>query len=56
MNTFFENGFAIFKDDTVVAVESDFGNAAEHEMVLSEMNPDSNFTIREFREFGAIIL
>ena len=56
MNPPIENGFAIFKDDAVVAVESDFGNAAEHEMVLSEMNPDSKFTIREFRKFGAIIL
>ena len=30
-----------------VATEGDFGNAAEHEMVLSEMNPTENFTIVE---------
>ena len=55
-NMTIENGFAIFQDDTVVSVEADFGNAAELEMVLSEMHPDSKFTIREFRKFGAIIL
>ncbi len=50
-----ENGFAIFKDGVVVATEGDFGNAAELEMVLSEMNPDSKFEIRRFENHGAII-
>ena len=54
-----ENGFAVFQDDTMVSVEADFGNAAcsaaELEMVLSEMHPDSKFTIRKFRNFGEII-
>ena len=31
----------------VVATETDFGNAAELEMVLSEMNPNEKFTIVE---------
>lgn len=30
-----------------VATEGDFGNAAELEMVLSEMNPEEKFTIVE---------
>ena len=51
----FESGFAIFKDDEVVATELDFGNAAEHEMVLSEKHPDSKFTIRKFSKFGEIM-
>lgn len=33
------------KSGETVAVETDFGNAAEHEMVLSEMHPDEKFTI-----------
>ena len=33
------------KDGVTVAIENDFGNAAEHEMVLSEMHPDDKFTI-----------
>ena len=33
------------KDGVTVAVEEDFGNAAEHEMVLSEMHPEEKFTI-----------
>ena len=56
MNMPIENGFAVFLDDTVVSIGDDFGHAAELEMVLSEMHPDSKFTIREFRKFGAIIL
>ena len=33
------------KDGVPVAVEEAFGNAAEHEMVLSEMHPEEKFTI-----------
>ena len=33
------------KDGVTVGVEEDFGNAAEHEMVLSEMHPEEKFTI-----------
>ena len=33
------------KDGVTVAIETDFGNAAEHEMVLSEMHPEEKFTI-----------
>ena len=33
------------KSGETVAVETEFGNAAEHEMVLSEMHPDEKFTI-----------
>ena len=33
------------KAGETVATESDFGNATELEMVLSEMNPEESFTI-----------
>ena len=33
------------KDGVTVAIEEDVGNAAEHEMVLSEMHPEEKFTI-----------
>ena len=33
------------KAGETVATECDFGNAAELEMVLSEMNPEESFTI-----------
>ena len=33
------------KDGATVAIEEDFGNAAEHEMFLSELHPDEKFTI-----------
>jgi len=33
------------KDGVTVAVETDFGNAAEHEMILSETHPKEKFTI-----------
>ena len=33
------------KDGVTGAIEEDFGNAAEHEMVLSEMHPEEKFTI-----------
>jgi hypothetical protein len=33
------------KDGETVAIETDFGNAAEHEMVLSEIHPEEKFTI-----------
>ena len=33
------------KAGETVATEGDFGNAAELEMVMSEMNPEESFTI-----------
>ena len=40
------------RDETgkVRGTEFDFGNAAELEMVLSEINPDKTFTIVEIDE------
>ena len=56
MKLIIKEGFAIFKNDTVVAIEEDVGNAMELHMVLSEADEDSEFTIRRFKDFGAIIL
>ena len=33
------------KNGETIAIEEDFGNAAEHEMFLSELHPDEKFTI-----------
>tara|TARA_Y100000310_G_scaffold109433_1_gene107888 strand:+ start:831 stop:983 length:153 start_codon:yes stop_codon:yes gene_type:complete len=42
------------RDETgkVRGTEFDFGNAAELEMVLSEMNPENKFSIVEIDEVG----
>ena len=43
--------FWILKDNVKIWQETDFGNACEHQMVLSEQSPDSTFEVREVDDF-----